>query len=83
MFLDFPYRSSAPISVPGCQANFFKDAGEFFKLHAADVNIRMLFVSALVNRSNEVCINRVEVEVLSEIKFVAGEAQSDRIIDSG
>gem|GEM_PF-2780802 len=67
--------------MPRRQANLFKYTEEITKLHVADVNIGMLFVSTFVNRGNEVGIYRVEVYVLSKVQFFPGETERNQIVE--
>jgi hypothetical protein len=40
----------------------------------------VFFVAPLLHRSEKVCIDSVEVDVLAEIQFIASEAESDEIV---
>jgi hypothetical protein len=55
--LDFLHSRCASISMPGRQANLFKDAKEIINFHMADVNKGMLFVSTFMNCCDKVGID--------------------------
>ena len=81
MFFNFLDGGRTPIPVPSCQADLFNYPREFVGLHMPNGDIgSMFFVSALMDCGNEVSVDRVEVDVLGEVQLLAGESQSNKVI---